>query len=145
MNAIAPVIQRTDAPVYGKDSIIFFEEGLVGFPECKNFVLKESEAITPFQVLECIDSDLNFIVIEPSLVRGNYHDRVPEREWASIGVTDHDKRVAFSIVIIGSTPEESTGNLQAPLLINYDSMTGKQVILMDSDFSVRQPLIQPVQ
>jgi flagellar assembly factor FliW len=51
------------------------------------------------------------------------------------------KPLAFVIVVIGSTPEASTGNFQAPLLINYEQMVGKQVILTDSGFSVRQPLV----
>jgi flagellar assembly factor FliW len=43
-------------------------------------------------------------------------------------------------VVIGSTPEMSTGNFQAPLLVNYQKMVGKQVILTDAGFSVRHPL-----
>ncbi|PYS13220.1 MAG: hypothetical protein DMG15_11770, partial [Acidobacteria bacterium] len=75
-----------------------------------------------------------------ALVR-NYYELVPAREWESLGVTGKTKPLAFVIVVIGSTPQASTGNFQAPLLVNYEKMMGKQVILTDSGLSVRQPLM----
>jgi len=71
----------------------------------------------------------------------NYCSCVPAREWESLGVIEPTKPLSFVIVVIGSTPETSTGNFQAPLLVNYETMTGRQVILTDSGFSVRHPLM----
>jgi flagellar assembly factor FliW len=45
------------------------------------------------------------------------------------------------ICVIGATPTESTGNFQAPLIVNYKTMIGKQVILTDCGLSVRHPLL----
>ncbi len=52
-----------------------------------------------------------------------------------------DAVIHFDEGLIGSSPESSTGNFQAPLLVNHDKMAGKQIILTDSGFSVRQPLV----
>ena len=70
----------------------------------------------------------------------NDYNLVPDREWESVGVTDPAHRLAFAIVITGRGPRESSANLQAPLLMNYEAMTARQVILTDSGFSVRHPL-----
>ncbi len=126
-----------------KDAVIHFDEGLIGFSEFKDFVLMEEESLAPFRLMQSLESPrVGFLVLEASTLVHDYHDLVPHREWNSLGVDgNHTKPLAFVIVVIGSSPESSTGNFQAPLLINYDKMIGKQIILTDSGFSVRQPLL----
>jgi flagellar assembly factor FliW len=102
----------------------------------------ENEALAPFRLLQSVEMpDVGFLVLEPTMLVSNYYDRVPNRDWEAVSVNGTTKPLAFVIVVIGSTPETSTGNFQAPLLVNYDKMIGKQVILTDSEFSVRQSLV----
>jgi flagellar assembly factor FliW len=125
-----------------KDAVIHFEEGLIGFSEYKDFVLLENEGLAPFRLLQSIvSSDVGFLVIEPTMLVDNYHHHVPARDWESVELGVRTNPLIFVIAVIGATPENSTGNLQAPLLINYEKMIGKQVILTDSGFSVRHPLV----
>ena len=125
-----------------KDAVIHFSEGLIGLAECKDFVLIENPNLAPFRLLQSLESpSVGFLVLEASTRVQNYNELVPAREWESLGVGGETKPLAFVIVVIGSTPEASTGNFQAPLLVNYEKMVGKQLILTDSGFSVRQPLI----
>lgn len=125
-----------------KDSIIHFEEGLIGFSECKDFVLMENEDLAPFRLLQSVEfPEVGFLVLEPTLLVPNYHAQVPMRDWESLAVGEAASPLAFVIVVIGSTPQTSTGDFQAPLLVNYDKMIGKQIILTDSSFSVRHPLV----
>lgn len=124
-----------------KDAIIHFDEGLIGFSDCKDFVLMENDTLAPFRLLQSLDSpQVGFLVLDPTLLVNNYYEHIPQREWASLGIIGETKPLAFVIVVIGSTPEMSTGNFQAPLLVNYQKMAGKQVILTDAGFSVRHPL-----
>ncbi len=133
---------NTHLKLQSRDAIIHFEEGLIGFSEFKDFVLMENESIAPLRLLQSLESpEIGFLVLDPTSLVSNYFDLIPPREWESIGVQDRTKLLAFVIVVIGSTPESSTGNFQAPLLVNYQEMVGKQIILTDSDFSVRQSLI----
>jgi flagellar assembly factor FliW len=131
-----------DSGAYAPDSILQFQEGLIGFRNCKKFVLLESEGISPFRRLQSTErADVGFLVLDPTYVAKDYLSLIPEREWQSIEVEEAAARLAFVICIIGPTPAESTGNLQAPLIINYANMTGRQVILSDIAFSSRQPLV----
>jgi len=142
MKATHPHGQTAHFDLENRDRLIRFEEGLIGFPECKDFVLKENDDLAPFCLLQSLELlDLGFLVLEPTMVITNYYDLVPAREWESLGVEGRIKPRALVIVVIGSGPESSTGNFQAPLLINQEKMTGKQVILTDSGFSVRQQLL----
>ena len=125
-----------------KDAVIHFDEGLIGFSEFKDFILMKTESHAPFRLLQSLESpSVSFLVLEASTVVQNYNELVPEREWESLGVIGNTKQLALVIVVIGSGPQASTGNFQAPLLVNYQKMVGKQLILTDSGFSVRQPLI----
>ena len=125
-----------------KDAIIHFDEGLIGFSDFKDFALMENESIAPFRLLQSVEAlDVGFLVLDPTSLMSNYFDYVPVREWESLGVQHRSNLQAFVIVVIGSTAESSTGNLQAPLLVNYKRRVGKQIILTDSGLSVRQPLI----
>jgi flagellar assembly factor FliW len=132
----------TELKMKSKDAVIHFEEGLIGFSEYKDFVLMENEGLAPFRLLQSLDSpEVGFLVLETSALVNNFNERVPTREWEALGVKEAVKPLAFAIVVLGQTPQTTTGNLQAPLLINYEKMIGKQVILSESGFSVRHPLV----
>ena len=142
MRAVATLERKAEAGAYAEDSIVRFAEGLIGFSDCKSFVLMENEGIAPFRRVQSTErADVGFLVLDPTIVVKNFLSLVPEREWQSLGLEDSAAKLAFVICIIGPTPAESTGNLQAPLIINYTKMTGRQVILTDSGFSSRQPLV----
>jgi flagellar assembly factor FliW len=142
MKAMQALDQPTQLKLKSKDAVIHFEEGLIGFSEFKDFVLMENDGLAPFRLLQSLESpSVGFLVLEASALVNNYHELVPAREWESLGVAGETRPLAFVIVVIGSTPQASTGNFQAPLLVNHDKMVGKQVILTDSGFSVRHPLI----
>src|SRR5690348_9293126 len=105
--------------VKSKDAMIHFEEGLIGFSEFKDFILMENDNLAPFRLLQSLESSsVGFLVIEASALVQNYHELVPAREWKSLGVVGDTEPLAFVIVVIGSTAEASTGNFQAPLLVN---------------------------
>ena len=142
MKAMPGLEQSTQPRPYSKDSIIRFEEGLIGFSECKNFVLMETDELAPFRLLQSTErSDIGFVVLDPAIVVKNYRELIPAREWESLGLQDNDAHLIFAICIIGRSPFESTGNFQAPLIVNYKKMAGRQIILTDSALSVRQPLL----
>ena len=142
MKAMQALEQTTRLKLQSKDAVIHFEEGLIGFSDFKDFVLMENDGLAPFRLLQSVESpSVGFLVLEAATLVNNYHELVPAREWESLAVRGETNPLAFVIVVIGSTPEASTGNFQAPLLVNYETMVGKQVILTDSGFSVRQPLL----
>jgi len=123
------------------DAVIHFAEGLIGLAECKDFVLIENLGLTPFRLLQSVASpQIGFLVVEANRLIRDFHEYVPLREWESIGI-EPTKELVFVIVTIGSTPETSRGIFQAPILVNYRKMIGKQVILTDSAFSIRRRFV----
>jgi len=145
MRAVAtldPAKQNLPLVQYSENSIIRFDEGLIGFSDCKSFVLLESEGIAPFRRLQSTErDDVGFLVLDTAYLTKEFPSLIPERDWESIGLTDPAARLAFVICIIGPTPAQSTANLQAPLIINYANMAGRQMIIGDTEFSSRHPLV----
>ena len=141
MNAIA-IETKIEQPTYHNEMIIRFDEGLIGFSECKSFVLVEGENIAPFRLLQSTDDGkLAFLVLDPGVVLKDYHKLIPAREWEALGLDDASAKIALAICIIGPSIAESSGNFQAPIIINYKTMVGRQIILTDVNLSVRQPLL----
>jgi flagellar assembly factor FliW len=142
MKAAATMENKSETEIYSDDSLLRFQEGLIGFSDCKTFVLLESEAIAPFRRLQSVErKDVGFLVLDPTYVVKDFLSLIPQRDWETIELVDPAARLAFVICIIGPTPAQSTGNLQAPIIINYANMTGRQLILADSELSSRQPLV----
>jgi flagellar assembly factor FliW len=140
MNAMA-ILEKSVRPL-NKNTIIHFDEGLIGFSECRDFELMENEGIVPFRLLQSAEKkEVGFMVLDPSVIMADYYKRIPAREWESIGLSTKDPLLAFVICMIGPSPKDSTGNFQAPLIVNYKKMIGRQVILTDAGLSVRQPLM----
>jgi len=140
MNASA-ILEQSVRP-QNKNTIIHFDEGLIGFSECKDFQLMENDGVAPFRLLQSAENkDVGFMVLEPTVIMPDYYSRIPLREWESVSLSANDPLLAFVICIIGPTPKASTGNFQAPLIINYKKMIGRQLILTDETLSVRQPLV----
>jgi len=129
-------------PGYRDEDVILFEEGLIGFPEAKRFVLIESESLSPFRIIQCVDDPrVGFLVLDPRSVIKTYERSIPYEAWRSLKVMDKSERLSLVISIIGKDPRQSTANFQAPLLINHLKMLGKQLILANSRYSVTQRLL----
>ena len=90
--------QTTELKLRSKDAVIHFEEGLIGFSEFKDFVLMENDSLSPFRLLQSLESpQVGFLVLEPTALVNNYYDLVPAREWESLGVGAKTKPLAFVI------------------------------------------------
>jgi len=124
------------------ESTIQFMEGLIGFYDCKTFRLIAREELAPFRWLQSTDRpDIGFLVIDPSLVVSDYKTVIPNREWESLGVASPDAGIVLVTCMVGASSRESTGNLQAPLLVNRQKRAGKQVILTETGLTSRHPLL----
>jgi len=135
---VEPALQNKS---YNKDTVIRFSEGLIGCAERREFVLVENHNILPFRLLEDATSmQVSFVVLDPRVRIPDYFKQIPAREWQSVGISDPTKGFALVVVNMGIDPKDSTANFQAPLLINYERMIGRQVILSDALFCLRQSI-----
>lgn len=121
---------------------ITFPEGILGFPEQKEYYLIIKED-SPFLWLQSKEKEnLAFVLINPYLFQPEYQLNVSSREWDILGINpDGDDFLIFAIVTIPENPEDMTANLQGPILINPKQKLGVQAISLDETHSIKNRIL----
>ena len=137
---------KVDTKAYGEIEIddqqkVSFPEGLFGFEDYRDYVIIDAEH-QPFFWLQSVDSrDTAFVLINPFLFRPDYELNISNEEVNDIGITSPEKAMIFAIVTIPADGSSMTANLQGPLVINRENMTGKQAILADNRWRTKHDII----
>jgi len=126
-----------------EDKIIDFNEGLPGFPQIRKFAVLEFEDVKPFQYLQALgDPPIALLIINPFLIDPGYKFQLSAMDMEEIQSTQPGGVVIYAVATIPDNPEEATLNLMAPIIINEKVRRGKQVILIDTNYTVRHPLFR---
>ncbi|MFI8688000.1 flagellar assembly protein FliW [Rossellomorea sp. NPDC077527] len=117
------------------EEVLTFEQGIPGFGEEKQFVLMPLPENEWFHILQSVTTpQLGFVVTDPFLFFKEYDF---ELDQASVELLENptEKEVqVLSILTVRETLQESTANLQAPIIINLANQRGKQVILNNNQY-----------
>jgi len=120
---------------------INFPRGLFGFEDYCKFVLFDAEH-EPFYWLQSLDEkEIAFILINPFLFRKDYEANVSDEDLSEIGIVSHDNILVFVIVTIPQDGSPMTANLQGPLIINKESMTGIQAVISDAKWKTKHDIL----
>ena len=123
--------------------VLLFKEGIPGFPNHSRFVVLSFEDLKPFEYLQALDEPpVAFLVISPFLVLPEYEVRLSEAEMAELHCEDQQKLGVYAVATIPDDPTQATVNLFAPVVINASERLGRQVLLHESGYSVRHPLLK---
>ncbi len=126
-----------------EDKILTFKEGLPGFPHIRRFAVLELDEIKPFQYLQALDDPpITLFILNPFLVDTAYEFRLSETEMADVNSKNSSELAVYAVATIPENPSEATINLMAPIVINEKDRCGKQVILHNSKYSIKHPLVQ---
>lgn len=128
------------------EDVVVMPEGLLGFSHCKRFVILEDPAQAPFQWLQSLDNtDLNFVLIDPLLIKADYQIQVPKEEVRQLELEDPKDARVYVIVVVPQDVRQVTANLKGPIVINPKKRRAKQVILMDEQYPTRYPFLVELQ
>jgi flagellar assembly factor FliW len=126
-----------------KERSFVFTEGLLGFPEHKNYQLERFRPAdgseTPFFVLRCLDDDLSFPVIHPASLGIDYRIPISHDLLIALGATSVEMLVVLLIVTVRERIETTTVNLQGPLVMNSASGVGLQLVV--EEYPLRHPML----
>ncbi len=116
---------------FDDDHVLTFPEGIIGFEDCRRFILINDEDSQPFRWLVSIeDEDLSFPLLSPQLFVPNYHAGDRQKENSTVLV----------VATLNKEIENSTVNLRSPVIILNESRTGKQIILEQEAYALQHPL-----
>jgi flagellar assembly factor FliW len=119
-------------------------EGMVGLPGATEFELVSNEESLPIMWLRSTGADrLSFPVVEPGPWVPNYKLELNDADAAFLGDAAAQTPLVLTVLTVRSlTPQKATINLVGPIVINRQTLTGKQVLLANSErYSVEHPII----
>lgn len=120
---------------------IIFEKGIPGFEEYKKFELNEIEENKDLKmIVSKEDSNIGFVSISPFKVKNNYEINLNDEIINELKIERAEDVLVLNIITLGKTLESSTVNLKAPLIINIKNSKGKQLILQDDKYKIKEPL-----
>ena len=124
---------------------ITFKEGLPGFPQIHRFAVIELEELRPFKYLHSLDEPaISLFIINPFLLDPSYEFRLTDPDMEDVHSTNSAELAVYAVATIPEDPNEATINFMAPIIINDKVQCGKQVILLESKYSVRHPLLHRI-
>ncbi|WP_153732403.1 flagellar assembly protein FliW [Sporosarcina obsidiansis] len=119
----------------------YFPKGLPGFEEETEFALLPIEGNDAFQVLQSTkQASIAFIVANPYTLVDNYTFEIDEPTIGLLEITKPEDIMALGIVSMKKPFEDSTINLQAPLIFQLHNKKAKQMILNENCFDIRHPI-----
>jgi len=127
--------------------VITLPEGIVGFEDLKQYIILDNfDKESPFKWFQSIDDpSLAFVITDPLMFVPEYIAKVSKEEIKNIKLSDASKAVIVVIVNIKRDHSEITINLQGPIVINPEEKLAKQVVIRESDYSVRHVIFSKEQ
>ena len=128
-----------------KDKEIYFENGLIGFPDYKRYALiydsekKDKGAVSWLQCLE--DECFALPVIDPLLVKADYAPNIDDELLAVLGDLKEENMYVLVTLTATARKEDMSVNLKAPIIINTDTRKAVQVIT-ENDFPVKYKIYE---
>ena len=128
------------------DKIITFENGIIGFPQLKQFALlhdEEKGTDTGIRFLQSVEEPgFAMPVMDPLLVKPDYNPEVEDELLKELGGLEADNLLVLVTATIPSDLTKMTVNLRGPLIINSFTRKACQVIVEGEDYAVKFPIYE---
>ena len=125
---------------------IYFEDGILGFPELKRFMLIHDEESSGKNLISWMQSieepGFAMPVIDPLKVCPDYNPEVEDELLKPLGELTGDEILVLTTVTVPSEIEKMTSNLKAPFIINSENLKACQIILEDDQYLIKYPIYE---
>lgn len=125
---------------------ISFENGIIGFPDLKNFLLifdeekKDEATISWLQSIE--EPGFAIPVMNPLLANTSYNPTVNDELLEPLGDLDPNEMLVLVTVTIPADVKNMTVNLKAPIIINAITRKACQIVVENEDYTVKYPVYE---
>jgi flagellar assembly factor FliW len=112
------------------DDILFFRNGLLGFEDCRHWVLladADNSAVAWLQSMQ--HADVAMPVVSPRRFVADYQVRLEPNDVDVLQLSSVEQ--AYVLGVVSRDDDVLTLNLRAPLVINLDRRIGCQVVTAD--------------
>ncbi|MFM8496941.1 MAG: flagellar assembly protein FliW [Planctomycetia bacterium] len=107
--------------------ILTFPSGLPGLEDCREWALLADASNDALGWLQSTTrGDIALAVVSPRRFVPDYQVRIPRSELAPLAIADI--RQAQVVLVVSQNGTSLTLNLKAPIVINLEARTGRQVV-----------------
>ena len=127
-----------------EEYIFTFVEPIIGYENVKQFALVDYNEDSPFKWLQAIEvPSLSLPVTIPSYFGIKYEFTIPDEKEAVLEAKNADDILALNIANVpNGAPQNTSINLLAPIVINTVNKKAIQLVLSNSNYSVKHKLFQ---
>ena len=126
-----------------EEKILAFPDGLPGFPEARRFTLVPVPENDVFLWLQAVDDPaLAFLCTVPWPFFPDYEPELPDVDEEALALADAGDAMVLCMLTVRREERTVTANLLGPVVINQRTRTGRQVVLADSQYPLRAPLVE---
>ena len=127
---------------YEEKNIVTFNKGIPGFNDLKKFILLDLKEYEPFKLLQSLEDDeISLIVTSPYDFFDEYEIKLSEETIKNLEIESPKQVMILTTVTLNSDVKKITTNLQGPIVINTSNNFGEQIILDNSKYKVKSPLL----
>ncbi|MCL2171446.1 MAG: flagellar assembly protein FliW [Defluviitaleaceae bacterium] len=125
---------------FDEADIVIFDEGMPGFPDMHRFALlrQDDGAICYLQAIDIDEDDICFVLMDLHELKPDYSPTVDDELLTPLGETEN--YMVLNVAVIPVDIKDMTVNLKAPVVINWETKKGKQIICQNEDYHVRHKL-----
>lgn len=125
-----------------QDKIIEFKEGILGLEHLKSMILIILEQTKPFYWLQAVEQDVSLPVINPFEIDKEYSPAIEDTVFKELELEDEFDLLILNVSVIPDDITKMSVNMAAPILINISKNLGKQVVVDNPHYEIRQPIFQ---
>jgi flagellar assembly factor FliW len=122
-----------------------FTPGPVGFEQHTRFALIP-EGDSPIEWLQSLDDPaVAFAVVEPFLFLPEYAFEIADADATALGLQQPGDAAVRCVLTVREQVSAISANLMAPIVLNPRARTGRQVVLQDSGWPLRFPVLERIE
>lgn len=126
-----------------EQEMIIFPQAIPGFPDEKKFIVLSLDDEGDFLVLQSVsNSQLAFIMTNPFSFFKEYDFTLENHVVDLLEIESEKEILVFTILTVQDPFDQTTANLQAPIVVNNKKKIAKQVILNHPDYHTKHLLFQ---
>ncbi|HVT11870.1 MAG TPA: flagellar assembly protein FliW [Fimbriimonadaceae bacterium] len=124
---------------FGPTDVLFFKEGIIGFPLLQEFILLSHKDDSPFRWLQSVqEPGIAFLCVIPQHFVPDYNPELTHAVVESLKIEEDTERFVLTTASIPKgEPTKMTLNLAAPILVNARGRIALQFVLEDEAYTVK--------
>lgn len=124
-------------------NIITFSKGIPGFEDYQKYVLlpADEKGESPFFFLQSIEhAEISFFLLDTFSFFKEYDIKLDDEILEKLEIVKPEDVIVLTTVTVKDDLKAATTNLKAPIIINHTKKLGKQIVLDNKNYQIKQPL-----